>query len=179
MNILVIRHAIAADRERFADKHGGQDGDDDGARPLTHRGRTRMRAGVRGLRRVVRKIDLLATSPLVRAAQTADVIVPAYRGVKRVELPQLAPDKPVTSLLRWVQEQHAKQPPRRDFTVALVGHEPQLGVFVSWMLTGLQESFAQLRKGGACLLSCEKDVKPGKATLLWLLKPSHLRRLGE
>jgi phosphohistidine phosphatase len=177
MNILVIRHAIAADREQFADKHGGQD--DDAARPLTHRGRTRMRAGVRGLRRVVPRIDLLATSPLTRAAQTADILLQAYRGVKRVELPQLAPDKPVTSLLRWVQEQHAKQPPRRDFTVALVGHEPQLGVFVSWMLTGLQESFVQLKKGGACLLYCEKDVKPGRSTMLWLLKPSQLRATGE
>ena len=177
MNILVIRHAIAADRERFADKHGGQD--DDGARPLTHRGRTRMRAGVRGLRRAVPRIDLLATSPLTRAVQTADIVVPAYRGVKRVELAQLAPDKPVTSLLRWVQEQHAKQPPRRDFTVALIGHEPQLGIFLSWMLTGLQEPFVQLKKGGACLLYCEKEVKPGRSTLLWLLKPSQLRVLGE
>ena len=138
-----------------------------------------MRAAVRGLRQVVPRIDLLATSPLTRALQTADIIVPAYRGVKRVELPQLVPDKPVTSLLRWVQEQHAKQPPRRDFTVALVGHEPQLGVFVSWMLTGLQESFVQLKKGGACLLHCEKDVKPGRSKLLWLLKPSFVRRLGE
>jgi phosphohistidine phosphatase len=178
MNILVIRHAIAADRERSADKHGGQ-GDDDGARPLTHRGRTRMRAAVRGLRRVVPRIDLLATSPLTRAAQTADIVMAAYRGAKRVELPQLAPDKPVTSLLRWVQEQHGKQPARRDFTVALIGHEPQLGVFASWMLTGLQESFVPLKKGGACLLHCKADVKPGRAVLLWLLKPSHLRDLGE
>ena len=68
MNILVIRHAIAADRERHAEQH---DGEDDGLRPLTARGRKRMREGARGLRRLVPKIDLLATSPLTRAAQTA------------------------------------------------------------------------------------------------------------
>jgi phosphohistidine phosphatase len=175
MNILVIRHAIAADRERYADKHDG----DDGLRPLTARGRKRMRGAARGLRRVVPKVDLLATSPLTRAVQTAEIIAAAYHGVKRVEVAQLAAEKSVTSLLRWLQDLHAGRPDKKDFTVALIGHEPQLGVFVSWMATGLQESFVQFKKGGACLLHCNADVKPGRATLLWLLKPSHLRVLGE
>ena len=176
MNILVIRHAIAADRERYAEQH---DGEDDGLRPLTARGRKRMREGARGLRRLVPKIDLLATSPLKRAAQTAEIVAGAYRGVKRAEVGQLAAEKAVTSLLRWLQDLHAGRPDKKDFTVAVVGHEPQLGIFVSWMATGLQESHVELKKGGACLLHCKADVKPGRATLLWLLRPAHLRALGE
>ena len=174
MKLLVIRHAIAEDRDRVARKHGGDA--DDSLRPLTSAGRRKMRGVARGLRRLVPRVDLLASSPLTRATQTADVVAAAYRLRKRAEVAQLAPDKPVTALLKWLQEQDAERP---DGTVALVGHEPQLGVFVSWMLTGLQESFVQFKKGGACLLQCKTDVKPGRATLLWLLKPSQLRALGE
>lgn len=167
MNVLVIRHAIAEDRRRFA-----KTGQDDGLRPLTARGRRKMREAVSGLRRTAPEIHLLATSPLTRAAQTAELIVGAYRGIKTVELPQLAPDKPVRGVLKWLQDQ------RFDATVALVGHEPQLGLFVSWMLTGLEESFVELKKGAACMLSMEEYVKAGRARLLWSLKPSQLRRLG-
>ena len=167
MNVLVIRHAIAEDRRRFA-----KTGQDDGLRPLTARGRRRMVEGVSGLRRAVPEIHVLATSPLTRAAQTAELVADKYRGVKAVELPQLAPDKPVRGVLRWLQDQ------RFDATVALVGHEPQLGVFASWMLTGLEESFVELKKGAACMLSLDEYVKAGRATLVWSLKPSQLRRLG-
>jgi phosphohistidine phosphatase len=173
MNVLLVRHAIAEDRQTFA-----KTGEDDGARPLTARGRRRMRSAARGLRRVAPKIDLLATSPLTRAVQTAEIVAAAYGGLKIVEAPQLAPDGSVDALLKWL---HAMlkwlQERKGDGTVALVGHEPQLGVFVSWLLTGLQESFVEFKKGGACMLELEQ-VRPGRATLLWHLRPSHLRRLG-
>jgi len=167
MNVLVIRHAIAEDRRRFA-----KASQDDGLRPLTARGRRRMREAVTGLRHVVPQFHVLANSPLTRAVQTADLIAHGFRGAKRIELPQLAPDQPVKSVLKWLQDQ------RFDATIALVGHEPQLGVFVSWMLTGLEESFVDLKKGAACMLVLNEHVRAGRATLLWSLKPSHLRRLG-
>ena len=78
----------------------------------------------------------------------------------------------MTALLKWLQAQ------RPDATVALVGHEPQLGTFAGWMCTGLQESFLSLKKGGACLLRLKADVKPGRATLVWSLAPRQLRALG-
>ena len=168
MNVLVIRHAIAEDRRRFA-----RTGDDDGLRPLTPRGRRRMRVGARGLRRAVPEIELVATSPLTRAAQTAEIVAGVYRDLKVVKLPCLAPEAPVNALLKWLQER------KHGATVALVGHEPDLGVFVSWMLTGLQESFIQMKKGGACLLELKEQVRPGRARLVWSLAPAQLRSLGE
>ena len=167
MNLLIIRHAIAEDRRRFA-----RTGEDDGARPLTERGRRRMRAAARGLRRVAPKVELLATSPLTRAVQTAQIVGAAYRGVKTVEVPQLAPDASVHALLKWLQERKSTS------TVALVGHEPQLGIFVSWLLTGLQESFIPLKKGAACMVELKDNVRPGRGKLLWSLRPSQLRNLG-
>jgi len=167
MNLLVIRHAIAEDAKQFA-----KTGADDGERPLTSRGRRRMRSGARGLRRVAPEVDLIATSPLARAEQTADIVVAIYKNLKVVKLNHLAPESSVQSLLKWLQER------KHDSTVALVGHEPQLGVFVSWMLTGLQESFVRLKKGGACLIELKEQVRPGRARLLWSLAPAQLRLLG-
>jgi phosphohistidine phosphatase len=167
MNILVIRHAIAEDRKRFA-----RTGEEDGLRPLTREGRRRMRRAARGIARATPKIDLLATSPLTRAIQTGEIVATRFAGVPTVEVAQLGPSKHVQALLKWLQEQ------RHDATIALVGHEPQLSLFVSWMLTGLQEAFVPMKKGGACLLACDRDVKAGRAKLLWAMKPSQLRALG-
>ena len=170
MNVLIIRHGVAQDREEYVKAHPGRD---DGARPLTGRGRRRMRVAARGLCRVAPPVTLLATSPLARAVQTADIVDASFDGVKRAVVGQLAPDQPVTALLKWLQAQGP------DSTVALVGHEPQLGTFAGWMCTGLQESFIRLKKGGACLIRLKTDVKPGRGVLVWSLAPAHLRALGD
>ena len=168
MRVLVIRHAIAEDRDAFA-----KTGREDGARPLTKEGRAKMREGAAGLRKLVPHIDVLATSPLARAIETAEIISRAYDGLKVVQVAPLTPTKPVNALLHWLQSQPAAA------TVALVGHEPHLGVFASWLLTGLQESLIELKKGSACLLELDGDIKSGHAKLLWALKPSHLREFGQ
>lgn len=168
MNVLIIRHAIAEDPQIFA-----ATGEEDSLRPLTERGRKRMKRGAAGLRRVAPELTLVASSGLTRALQTADVIAKAYSGLKCVQIAHLAPGKSLTGLMQWLAGQNASA------TIALVGHEPQLGVFISWALTGLQESFVEMKKGAACMLHFEQDVKAGRAKLLWMLKPSHLRDLGK
>jgi phosphohistidine phosphatase len=167
VRLLVIRHAIA-------EELGDDDGRTDAERQLTKRGRKRMREAARGLRRVVDRLDVLAASPLVRAKQTAEVVSRAYGGMRVTEVEALA-NKPVTDVLRWMQGQATTD----DLTVALVGHEPQLGMLVSWLLSGERRSFVTCRKGGACLLDFGKGVKSGRAKLLWMLTPSSLRKLGK
>ncbi|HWE02167.1 MAG TPA: histidine phosphatase family protein [Tepidisphaeraceae bacterium] len=167
MKLLLIRHAVAEDRGEFA-----RLGHDDAQRPLTKQGQKRMRRGARGLHRLIPNIDVLVSSPLTRAIQTAEIVTGIYDGLELVQIGQLAPGKTPTALLSWI----AKQAPHA--TIALVGHEPHLGVFVSWMLTGLQESFVTFKKGGACLLELDGEIKAGRAKLLWLLKASQLRDLA-
>ena len=69
MNVLVIRHAIAEDRDVFARTEK-----DDDERPLTDEGRKKMARGAQGLHTLVPKLDLIASSPLVRAQQTAAIV---------------------------------------------------------------------------------------------------------
>ena len=89
MQLLVIRHGIAKDRDAWA-----QTGAPDAMRPLTRRGRRRMRRSARGLARLVEKLDALASSPLVRAKQTAEIVSDAFGGIEIDEAPSLAPGEP-------------------------------------------------------------------------------------
>ena len=131
-----------------------------------------MRQAAEGLVTLVPQVDALAASPLTRAAQTADILARRYKGVRTLSLAPLAPGRAGAALLGWLDEQ------KPGGTVAIVGHEPDLGQFVSWAFTGLRESFIPLKKGGACLIEFDHDVKPGRAKLLWCLRPSQLRALS-
>jgi phosphohistidine phosphatase len=168
MQLLVIRHAIAEEREAFA--VGGQP---DAERPLTAYGRRRMKRNAKGLLRVVKSPDAIATSPFARAAETAHIVADAFR-VNRIEvLEALTPEHPPRDLVPWLAT-HAG-----DAVVAVVGHEPHLGILVTWFLGGREESHVELKKGGACLLELADSLEPGKALLMWLLTPSQLRAIGD
>lgn len=166
MKLLVIRHGIAEDKD-----DAKADGRDDSQRRLTRYGRRRMKRISRALYQLIPDLSLIATSPLVRAVETGDIVAEQYGSEKTVQLPALSPRKATSALLHWLSKQPA------DSTIALIGHEPQLSLFVSWMMSGLQDSFIDLKKGGACLLNLEKDTRPGHAKLVWLMKPSQLRGL--
>ena len=166
MHLLVIRHATAKDRERWA-----RTGQPDEMRPLTRRGRRLMRRSARGLCHLIGKLDALASSPLVRAWETAEIVAAAFGGLDIIEVPTLAPGARPQALAAWIGS-----PAGAHSTVAIVSHEPGLGDLVSWFLAG-SGAFIALRKGGACLLELE-GVEPGSAKLLWSLTPRQLRRVA-
>jgi phosphohistidine phosphatase len=166
VNLLVVRHAIAEDRDEAA-----RAGRTDEQRTLTRQGRERMRLGARGLARLVPKLDAIASSPLPRAWQTAEVLSCAFHDLAITELSALAPGGRPSAVADWVAGNAA------DGTVALVGHEPDLGGLVSWLLAG-GGAFVPLRKGGACLLEAS-SAGSGMAKLHWCLTPKQLRLLGE
>jgi len=172
MNLLVIRHAIAEDKEVFAST-----GRDDDLRPLTEAGRSKMRRAAAGLRVLIPRLTVLASSPLVRARETAEIVAPAFR-VSRAEMVEaLRPDRPFDAFLDWLR----RQPNDEDEgAIAVVGHEPHLGGLVTWLMTGTTESRLELKKGAACLLRFEEyPPEAGAAVLRWALAPSHLRQIGE
>jgi phosphohistidine phosphatase len=168
MKLLLIRHAIAEDRDDFA-----RTGKDDRLRPLTDEGRKRMKQGARGLRTLVPEIDLLATSPLTRAAQTAAILDSVYGGIDEVEIEQLSPETTPDEFSRWLRRQ-------KSDVVAAVGHEPSLSYILGWLLTGTERKLFAFRKGGACLLELQNgEPAAGSATLLWALTPAQLRTLSD
>src|ERR1700730_2813485 len=127
MKLLIIRHAIAEDREEFA-----RTGKDDSLRPITDEGRKRMKQGARGLKHQLPEIDILATSPLTRAAQTAAVLDSVYGGLSEGESEERAPEASRVEFLSWLRQQTGE-------TVAVVGHEPSISLIASWLLTGTEK----------------------------------------
>jgi phosphohistidine phosphatase len=162
MELLVIRHGIAEDRETFA-----ATGKDDRLRPLTAEGRRKLRGAVRGLRAAVPGVELVASSPLVRAVQTARIVAKAYE-LPVVEVEELEPDQGPEGFAEWLAQ-------RSEPIVAAVGHEPMLSLMVSFLLTGRSGSFLELKKGAACLVAFSGGVKPGGGVLQWAAPAKLLR----
>jgi phosphohistidine phosphatase len=141
-------------------------------RPLTREGKKQMRRAAAGLATLARDVPLLATSPLTRAVQTAEIVAAEY-GCEIVPLEALAPDHDPEDAVGWLREQEP------DLTVGLVGHEPHLSTLAGYLLTGKRASFLNLKKGGACLLEMTAPLQPCGGALAWLITPRELRRLGE
>ena len=166
MKLLIIRHGIAEDRDAFA-----ATGKSDDLRPLTAEGRTKMAHAAEGLREVVPDISLLASSPLVRARETAEIVGHVYEIKVGSTTDALRPEASFDEFLDWLRDDRA-QP-----VVAVVGHEPQLSTLATWLISGIEESRIELKKGGACLLTFDGAPKAGSATLDWLMQPAHLRAI--
>jgi phosphohistidine phosphatase len=168
MHLLLIRHAIAEDRDEFA-----KTGRDDTERPLTKHGKRQMRRVATGLRRVMKTIDVLGASPLVRAEQTAAIVAEAYGGMKVTSVPAMAPESAPDEFAVWLGRQRIAE------TVAAMGHDPHLCSLATWLLTGKMDPQISFEKGGACLLDVQGAPRASCATLVWALTPAMLVRLGD
>jgi phosphohistidine phosphatase len=161
--LYLIRHAIAEER-------GPQYPDDD-LRPLTKRGMDKMREAVRGFAELRPNVNVVVTSPLVRAKQTAEIVVAGLAPAPVHEvLDELAPGHSPAELAE------ALEPYRKHQTIALVGHEPDLGEFAAWLIGSTKP--IPFKKGGIACLEIS-DLPPGRTnTLIWLATPKMLRGLG-
>ncbi|HWL40157.1 MAG TPA: phosphohistidine phosphatase SixA [Gemmatimonadaceae bacterium] len=166
MQLLVIRHGIAEDAETFADA-----GKDDSLRPLTKAGTRKMREGAAGLVEIVETLDVIAASPLLRAQQTAKIVAKAYGDVSIDTVQELSPGTDPADLVDWLSK-HASAD-----VVAVVGHEPHLGMLVTLLMTGKRDSRVEMSKGGAALVELSSHVTAGSGTLQWLLTGSQLRSI--
>ena len=165
MILYILRHGIAEDTGP---------GGDDRARRLTPRGRLKMRAAATGMQRLGLRFDVLLTSPLVRAKETAAIVAEGYGGNPDPrELAALASGMAPADTVR------ALRPYARHAHVLIVGHEPGLSGVAALLLTGSSEGFAlDLKKGGLLALQLDGSPAPGGATLRWVLTPRQLRRLA-
>ena len=166
MELLIVRHAAAVDPVPGGEK-------DDDARPLTPKGKRQMRKIVEGIATVVDDLEAIGHSPLIRAEQTAKILASTYNGVSQHEVKGLAPAGDREDVLSWMQEQGEND------TLAVVGHEPHLGLLASWLLAAPFNHFMEFSKGGACLLKWPDYPTAGNAWLQWALTPGQLRKLGK
>lgn len=159
--LYLVRHAIAAERS--------DEWPDDSKRPLTHKGRARMREVVRGLAALGVEIDVVLTSPLVRAEQTAQILVAGITPKPVLaSLDALAPGQSPAAVSKALEAHSGAR------AIALVGHEPGMGELAA-SLIGAQSALP-FRKGGVCRIDVATLPPHGSGQLVWMGTPKMLRR---
>lgn len=158
MNLYVIRHAEAADPAEHAT---------DDERPLTTAGRAQTRRLAVALAKHGIKPPVVLTSPLVRARQTAEGLLTAWKAKKAAlrECAELAPGGKSKDLAKVLSNLEAD--------AAAVGHNPDLEQHIAWLIGSKKARVAMAKAAVACLL-VEPPVVKGCATLLWLVTPEWL-----
>jgi phosphohistidine phosphatase len=167
MELYLLRHGLAVER-------GTTGFEDDATRPLTPKGRRQLRKISAAIKQMDLRVELVLSSPLLRAKQTAEIVAAELKLKKRLKFSKaLAPGGDATVLCR--QLGRVKPAPEK---VLLVGHEPDLSRLISRLVTGGLQLQLDFKKGGLCKLDAEK-LKAGKcATLAWLLTPKQIRMMA-
>lgn len=158
LRLYFLRHGLA--------DHPDFTGDDDN-RPLTRDGEVRLRRQAEFLAGLDLDLDIILTSPLTRAVQTA-AIVAARLGLadQVLEEPRLGHGFGVESLAAIL----ADLPPNQQ-RILLVGHEPGLSTVIGGITGG---SEVVCKKGGLARV----DIDGGAdlhGRLVWLLPPKVMK----
>jgi phosphohistidine phosphatase len=169
MKLYIIRHAIAVEA-------GTPGYEEDNQRVLTEKGTKRMVKIAQGLKALEERMDLILTSPYLRAVQTANILRKVFKLKKDkvIETGHLAPMGYADHLVNEINEKYADVE-----MIALVGHEPSLSTLVSVLIAGEPDLSLSLKKGGVCRLSVGGLQYGRCASLDWLLSPSQLVELSE
>ena len=162
MELLIIRHAIAfeRDRDRWAD---------DAARPLSPLGVRRSRKVAAGLKKLCNVPDRLLTSPLIRARQTAKILT-EVAGWPRAEMaPELKPGEGAAAVLALLANDRSER-------IAVVGHQPDLSALLAACLLKDGGTLPiEMKKNAVACLSFDGRARVGRAVLEWLATPRLLR----
>ena len=162
--LYLVRHGIAAER--------GPDFPDDSKRPLVQKGIVRLRQSAQGLAALDVAFDVILTSPLTRARQTADVLAEGLPGKPAVHVIQsLAPGGTFTAFAEEL-EKYSKRS-----RIACVGHEPDLGQLAA-KLIGARRPL-EFKKGAICRIDLDGIPLNGPGHLRWFAPPRMLRRAAK
>ena len=157
MNLYIVRHADAGDRQAWTG--------DDAERPLSDLGRRQARALAEALKRRGMALDAIVSSPLVRTRQTAEELIPAAAngiGVQFCDLlaPEALKPRKLSKFLAGLGVTSA----------AVVGHDPDLPAYLGWLL-GVDPENVHLEKGGAALVTFDGGPSKGDGRLAWSVTP--------
>ena len=164
MKLYLVRHAIAEPRGLLPDSE----------RPLTNEGEAKMRRHIRALVRLGEDIDVVITSPLARARETAEILADGIDPRPEVVVEeQLAPDGDAMKLVETIVQRHMGR------AVALVGHEPDMSELASRLISGSNEVDLDFKKGTIARIDVDEDDHPTLGQLRWLLSPRQLRAIAK
>ena len=152
MILYFLRHGLA----------GSPRAGNDDSRPLSEAGEAALRSAAPLWRRLNLRPDIVLSSPLVRAARTAELLAEAVGSPAPIIHDSLRPGAGWGDMARTM----ADHPDARR--VLFVGHEPDLSSAVA-LLTGA--SSVRMRKGGLACVEFYGTPEPGGGEIAWLIDP--------
>jgi phosphohistidine phosphatase len=156
MEVYLIRHGIAADRGTYTD---------DEQRPLVKKGQDKTTQVAERLLKIGLKFELILSSPLVRAYQTAEILRQVGLAKTIETFVPLKPDGAIAEWLEWLQQYQLEHP---DAKIALVGHQPDLGNWTEMLLWGTVKGQIELKKTGVIGLKIPEIGTPIARCTLFL-----------
>jgi phosphohistidine phosphatase len=156
MVVYLMRHGIAEDHP--------VKGQGDFDRALTDEGKTKVRHIARHLRKLGVMLDVVHSSPLLRARQTAEIVAEELaRSREVVLLKQLdTSTSPIVLFNTLISIQSGRD-------VFLVGHEPTMGVLASMILSGSTNVRIPFKRAAVAALDAEIDEHRIKASMKWFI----------
>ena len=160
MDLYIVRHA-------WAGHYGDPQWPDDFERPLSSDGKQRFAEFADKLSRRGFLPQLVATSPLVRCRQTAELVVDAVEKAgeqrpKLVEVEALVPGGSFAELIEWSEEQA-----KRFDSIAWVGHAPSVERMTAALIGG--QGDIRFAKAAVAAVRFPSIPEPGDGELRWLL----------
>ena len=163
MDLFILRHGKAG---------SSSDSPDDMARALTAEGRAEIRKISRWMRSKKLLFSVIATSPLTRALETAEIVARSLKKNDRIEIwDELQPGGDPDTVCY-----HAAQY-NKDVAVLLVGHEPDLSRLAGKIITGGYPANIVLGKGGLIKIRNFSYSKEPSGELQWLLTPKQMSEM--
>jgi|LakMenE18May11ns_1017448.scaffolds.fasta_scaffold9256637_1 phosphohistidine phosphatase len=159
MKVYLVRHGIAQERLGGAVLNDSQ-------RPLTDEGKAEMKQVAHALKRLNVKPDIIVSSPLVRARQTAEIIRDGLNFADELKITDtLAPGGSPGSVWKYLKQfAHVDE-------LFLVGHEPDVGMLVANMLWAAQDVHFPFKKGAVCRVDVYDLPSTSPGVLKWFMTP--------
>jgi phosphohistidine phosphatase len=159
MELYMIRHGLAGEHGTYAN---------DEERPLTQEGKRKTKQVAQRLLELDIQFDLIQTSPLVRAQQTAEILQAVGLGHSLEDSVYLKPNGDMSGWLTWLQDWRN----RGNKTLAIVGHEPDLSQWAERLVWGEPRHNLVLKKAGVIgLLLPDDGPLVGRSQLFWFTPP--------
>lgn len=163
--VYLIRHGIAVNRAPYQP---------DETRALTAEGQKKTKKVAQQMQAMGVTFDLILTSPLLRATQTAEILRDVGLTQTLESFPPLAPGGNIEDWVQWWKNWQTERSSNSG-TIALVGHQPDLGNWAESLVWGEMQQKLVVKKAGVIGLNCPDDQSPvGQSELFLLTSPKWL-----
>lgn len=180
VDLFILRHGEAGKRFSSDNKDFG--------RPLTVTGKKEVADIAASLKDLGIKFDLIITSPLKRAHQTAAIVAKTLKNEKKME--DWNELKPEGKRLEFYRKLSSSAQIKQQSSVLVVGHEPYLSQMIGEIITSgngnSETANIVLKKAGLAKITVTPSSSSSSSSnsnmrgeLRWLLTPKHMKNMSK